>query len=331
MPKTIVTRLAALSAATALSLTLAGCGSGEDAAQDGGSAAGYPVTLENCGAEVTFHRAPEKAVLLKSATVPYLSELGVLDVVTARAGAYPRPYYDDATWAELEGIPTLSDDLDSSGHLQISKEVVLAEQPDVVFGEADNLTRDTLGAVDIALLEEPGLCPDPPADASFDDVSEQLRTYGRIFGVPDEAEAAAQRAEARVAEIVAGVAADEDRTAAVLYPTVGGGTTYAYGTRSMAHPQLVAAGLTNVFADVDERVFEVTLEELIGRNPDVLVLLHSDGDGAGVKDAITTMNGAQALAAVRDDQILVQLLNFSEPPSSLAVDGLERIVGHFAR
>lgn len=333
MTRTFRARTAVPAVGVVLALLLSACGSDEKAEQTPqGSGGNYPVTIENCGAKVTFDQAPQKGILLKSAAVPFLHEIGVLGTsVTARAGAYSREYYDDETWAELEDIPMLSDDIDSSGHLQISKEVVLAQQPDVVFGESDNLNRDTLGAAGIPLIEEPALCPDPPADPSFDAISEQLRTYGRIFDAEDEAEAAVGRLDAQLAAVLAKVDPDEKRTAAVLYPTVGGGTPYAYGAKSMAAPQLKAAGFTNVFADVDERVFEVTIEELVGRNPDVLILLYSDGKPADVKAAIADMNGADALKAVKDDQILVQLFNFTEPPSPLAIDGLERIVEEFQK
>ncbi|MGN0062694.1 MAG: ABC transporter substrate-binding protein [Nocardioides sp.] len=314
----------------ALALVLAACGTSGGTSSTGSSQAGYSVSVDNCGAEVAFDRSPERAVLLKPGAVPFLADLGILDeVVTARAGAYERAYYDDATWAALERIPVLSDQLDSSGHLQISKEVVLAQRPDLVLGASDNLTRDTLGAVGVPLLEEPALCPTPPEDPTFETVEEQLRTYGKVFAVPDAAEDAVRANRDQLAAILERVPSDEDRTAAVLYPTVDGGTPYAYGTRSMAHPQLEAAGFTNVFADVDERVFEVTVEELVDRDPDVLVLLHSDGDPQTVKNALTTLNGAGALTAVKEDQVLVQLFNFTEPPSPLAIDGLERIVDRF--
>ncbi len=115
----------------------------------------------------------------------------------------------------------------------------------------------------------------------------------------------------------------------MLYPTVGGGTTYAYGTGSMAHPQLEAAGFENVFGDVDERVFEVTLEELLGRDPDVLVLLHSEGEPGPVEDAITGLPGAEDLTAVRNGDVMTQLFNFTEPPSPLVFEGLARIVDRF--
>lgn len=314
-----------------LTATLTACGSEkDDTAPRSTSTGDYPVTVENCGAEVVFDAAPESVVMLKSAAVPYLHALGVMDRVTARAGQYPEEYYDDATLAELEAIPLLTDELDSSGHLQISKEVVIAEEPDLVLGQVDNLSRESLVAVDIPLLEEPALCDAAGSTRpTFDDVSTQLRTYGEVFGRAEQAEAAVTAVEERLAEVEKKVGEPSGRTAAVLYPTVGGGVTYAYGNRSMADPQLTAAGFENVFADVDERVFEVTLEELLGRDPDVLVLLHSDGDPAAVEQAVTDLPGADELTAVRNGDLMPQLFNFTEPPSPLSVDGLERIVERF--
>jgi iron complex transport system substrate-binding protein len=323
----------------AVTLLLAGgltaCGSsGDDSAAGETTSAdsdgAYPVTVQNCGADVTFDAEPERAVLLKSASVPYLHDLGVMDRITARAGAYPDEYYDEATRAELAKIPMLTDKVDSGGHLQISKEIVIGQEPDLVLGQVENLSRKTLGAVGIPLLEEPALCDDKGAtQPTFDDIYDQLETYGKVFDRPEQARTAIADLKTRLADIEAGVDTTSGRTAAVLYPTVGGGTTYAYGTRSMADPQLEAAGFENVFGDVDERVFEVTLEELLGRDPDVLVLLYSDGDPAAVAKAVTDLPGAEKLTAVRNGDVMTQLFNFTEPPTPLSVDGLERIVERF--
>jgi iron complex transport system substrate-binding protein len=319
---------------------LAACGAQaeDDAAPASTSAGDYPLTVENCGAEVTFEQAPERTVILSSTPVPFLHELGVMDRVVARAGAFPAEYYDEETLAEIDGVPLLTDELDTSGHLQISKEVVISQEPDLVLGEADNLNRETLDSVEVPLLVEPALCPEGLEDPGFDDVYAQLELYGRVFGREDQAAqaVAALRERTEQAQATAQAQAEqaagrtgEGRTAAVLYPTVGGGVTYAYGTRSMAHPQLEAAGFENVFGDVDERVFEVTLEELLGRDPDVLVLLHSDGDPADVEQAVTDLPGAAQLTAVRNGEVMTQLFNFTEPPTPLSVVGLERIVERF--
>lgn len=317
-----------LATAALVLATTTACGT--DAVGDEATAEGFPATIENCGAEVTFDAPPERVVMLKSAAVPYLHALGVMDQVVARAGDYPADYYDTETQAELDDIPLLTDEMDTSGHLQISKEIVIAEEPDLVLGEVDNLSRDTLDAVDIDLLEEPAMCPEGVDDPGFDDVYSQLETYGRIFDREDEAAKAMADLRERVTELEK-QKVGEGRTAAVLYPTVGGGVTYAYGTRSMAHPQLEAAGFEDVFADVDERVFEVSTEDLLERDPDVIILLHNAGDPATVEESITRLAGAEDLTAVKNGDVMAQLFNFTEPPSALSVDGLERIIDRFGR
>ncbi|MBU2667119.1 ABC transporter substrate-binding protein [Actinoplanes bogorensis] len=311
--------------ALVLLAVVAGCGASDEATSTE-AGAGYPYTVKNCGADVTFDKAPERVVMLKSAAVPYLHDLGVMDRVTARAGQYPKAYYDDATLAELDKIPLLTDKTDTSGHLQISKEVVISQQPDLVLGQVDNLSRDTLSAVDIPLLEEPALCEGSTAVPTFDDIYAQMESYGKVFGKSTEAATAVTALKERMSKIQK---PSSSRTAAVLYPTVGGGVTYAYGSASMAHPQLEAAGFTNVFASSTERVFEVTLEELLGRNPDVLILLYSDGDPAAVEKALTGLPGASQLKAVQGKNVMTQLFNFTEPPSPLSIDGLEKIVERF--
>lgn len=314
-------KLPVATAAAVLLLTTA-CGGGS--ARSTASSGNYPVTITNCGTAVKFDAEPERVVLLKSAAVPFLHDLGVLDRVTARAGAYPKAYYDASTQQELDKIPLLTDKTDASGHLQISKETVIAQKPDLVLGQVDNLSRETLSAVDIPLIEEPALCETTRTKPTFDDIYRQMENYGKVFDKPSEATAAVAALKKRVT-----TAPQSGRTAAVLYPTVGGGTTYAYGTLSMADPQLKAAGFTNVFGNVDERVFEVTREELLGRNPDVLILLYSDGDPAAVEKAVTGLPGANQLKAVKNGNVMTQLFNFTEPPSPLSVTGLEMITKRF--
>lgn len=323
-------RAAAAAGSLVLVATLAACGAGAATTDPESTSTGdYPLTVQNCGEDVTIAAAPERTVLLSSAPVPFLHSLGVMDRVVSRAGAYPDDYYDQDTRAELADVPLLTDELDASGHLQISKEVVITQEPDLVLGQVDNISRESLESVGIPQLVEPGLCAQGIDDPGFDDVHDQLRFYGEVYGRGPQAEAAVAELEARTAEATASSQVADGRSAAVLYPTVGGGVTYAYGSRSMADPQLEAAGFDNAFGDVDERVFEVTLEEILGRDPDVLVLLHSDGAPAEVEQALEDLPGADKLTAVVNGDVMTQLFNFTEPPTPLSVVGLERIVARF--
>lgn len=312
-------------------LLLAGCSTPATGAGGVDPQGHYPVTVTNCGEDVTFTEAPDRLLLLKSASVPALHGLGVLDRAVARAGAYPAEYYDQPTLAELAEIPQLTGNLDPSGHLHLSREVVIAQEPDLVLGQVENINRQSLTPMGIHTVEEPALCPGNLQELTFDDVYEQLRVYGEIFDRGGTAEQMIDDLQGRIESVRRTVAESEQppRTAAVLYPTVGGGTTYSYGVHSMAHPQLEAAGFHNVFGDVDSRVFEVTVEELLGRDPDVIILLHSEGDPAPVEQALTLLPGAENLSAVRDGDVMVQLMNFTEPATPLTVTGLERIVERF--
>lgn len=298
----------------------------------------YPLTVTNCGEKVVFDAAPERVMLLESAPVTILDGLGVLDRVVARAGAFPPGYYDADLAGRIDDIESLSDDIDASGHLTMSAEVVLASQPDLALGLPQGITREALLDGGARTLIQPVYCPTGVGDTSFDSLYEQIETYGRIFDRNAEAADLVDELRGRVTAVEDETRDAAPRTAAVLYPSVGGGPMYAYGRASMSQPQLEAAGFENVFADTADRVFEVSIEELIARDPDVLILLYQpdhdhtgglEADQQAVLDELAALPGADALQAYRDGDVLVQLFNFTEPPTPLSVDGLERIVERF--
>jgi len=313
---------------TALAVTLTACGGSADSDEDSSSEA-YPVTVTNCDEKVVIDEPPERVVLLESAPVTALDALGVLDRVVAKAGSFPAEYYDDDLAKRVEDIPMLADDIDASGHLAISQELVVSQRPDLVFGLPDGMTREGLADGGADLLIQNVYCPEAAPKASFDTLYEQIELYGQVFDRKDEAEKVIDSLKDRVEAVRQKSESGPTRTAAVLYPSVGGGPLYAYGNASMAHPQLEAAGLDNVFGDDDERVFEVNIEELVSRDPDVIILLYQ-GSPKGVTEELTGLPGAKKLTAVKNDDVLVQLFNFTEPPSPLVVDGLEKIADRFS-
>lgn len=319
-----------------LVIVLAACGGAEDV--DAGAtspqtprADGFPVTVTSCDQEVVFTQAPERIlVLARAELVAILSELGELDRIVGRAGAYPREYFDDATNAAIAAITSLGDDLDESGHLQISQEVILDLEPDLVLGLPDGVDQAALQAAGIPVIRQPANCPDGLDEVGFETIYAEVEKFGTILGVPDRADEVVAQLRTRVADVEAAAAeVGGGRVAAALYPTVGGGTTYAYGTKSFAHVLLETAGFTNAFEETDERVFEVATEELIARDPELLLLLHVDGEPGPVADAVRQLPGTTGITAVATEQILVVPINFGEYPSPLVIDGLERLVDAF--
>lgn len=287
------------------------------------------ISVSNCGETITFDQAPTRVTALRSAALPTLSRLGVLDRVTHRAGTYPTEYFDDATAAAVASIPSLTEKMDSTGHLQISREAVVATAPDLILGRTSTINPDTLASSPIPLIEEPAFCDSIKGSTSWDDVWDHVRLYGTIFH--QEA-----TAEAYIAELQQRLATIHDTTTprkpdgspyriAVLYPTIGGGVTYAYGTTSMAAPVVATAGAENVYRGMTDRVFEVTAEDIIARNPDVILALHTDGADTPVINAVNAIPGIDRTNAGRDQRIFPMLLNFAEPPTPLALDGVSRL------
>ncbi|WP_258933542.1 ABC transporter substrate-binding protein [Nesterenkonia pannonica] len=323
----------ALAVAGIAVLTMTSCGGADDAAADDAAGAhedtgqDYPRTIENCGQSVTFDAEPERIILLETAPVTILDGLGLMDRAVARAGAFPEEYYDEELYSRIQSIESLSEELDASGHLMISQEEVVAHDPDLALGQPDGVSREGLAPAGISMLIQELYCPEPTVDASYETLYAEIETYGRSSAQSRRPHELIAELDARV-EDVAERAEYEDRTAAVLYPTVGGGSSYAYGSRSMAQPQLEAAGFENVFSDTDERVFEVQIEELVDRDPDVLILLYQ-GDVDGVEETIVELPGAETMTAVQEEQIHTQLFNFTEPATPLSVDGLEIISERF--
>ncbi|WP_018298107.1 ABC transporter substrate-binding protein [Corynebacterium lubricantis] len=297
--------------APALALGLTGCTTSSEASD-------AAITVENCGNTFSLDAAPERVVLQDASSVETLSQLGVLDRVVAKAGFFPEVYFDDETNAQLADIPTLSDRLNTSGHLEISKEAVMAESPDLIIGYSNSVSADTVS--DVPVINEPGFCGEVH-DASIEDVNDQIDLYATLFDESSRAESLKEDVASRVAAL--DQTAGEGKTVAVVYPGIEGATMYAYGKDSMSNPVVTSVGLTNVFGDQQDRVFEISAEQLVAANPDVILLLHSGESGA--VDAVTTLPGADAITAVRENQILLLELAFAEPPTPLAVDGAEKL------
>lgn len=312
--------------ALCLILVASACSTAVPAATSSAPGAAFPATVVNCGHEVTFDTAPERVVVFRNEVIPVLSSLGVLDRVVGLVGRFHDEYFDAETSRELAGIPVLSGETSQVGGGEIALEEILAQDPDLVVGTSETVTRDALLAQGIAVLENEESCEGSQATSTLADIDTLFQLYADVFDRQAEAETALAEVDAQVRAAVGRIEPGEERTAAMLYPTLGGGPAYTYGSGSMNHTLLELAGLTNVFGDVPDRTYEVSVEDLLARDPDVLILLHSGAEPAEVEAAVTALPGAEGLTAVRDGALVPLLFGFTSPASPITAEGLDRIV-----
>ncbi|MCC2315318.1 putative F420-0 ABC transporter substrate-binding protein [Cellulomonas xiejunii] len=305
-PRTSTGRRSVLVAVASCTLLLASCTTnapapGPSATRSSGPASYAPVTLDNCGTEVTFDAPPQRVVAIKSSTTEMLLALGLADTLVGTAfadGPLPERWADDAA-----DVPVLSDKVPG-------QEALLEVEPDLVYaGWESNLSADgagersTLGALGIATYVSPSACKEPgyqPDPLTFDDVLHEIREVGDVFGVPDAA-----------AEVVA----EQQATLDAIEPADGqtavwwsSGTDTPYVGAGIGAPQMLleTAGLTNVFADVHDTWTSVGWEQVVSADPDVLVLVDSAWNSAQKKkDFLAAHPAASQLTAVREQRYVV--------------------------
>ncbi|WP_037364019.1 putative F420-0 ABC transporter substrate-binding protein [Nakamurella lactea] len=252
--------------------------------------AGFPVTIDNCGTQVTVDAPPQRILAIKSTSLELLLALGVGDRVVGQAFVdSPVP----AQWTAAAGkIPVISDQAPA-------QEPVLELEPDlIVAGWESNLAadtagkRDTLAAKGIASYVSPAACKEKqyqPAKLTYQLLFDEFAELGRLLGVSDKAAALIAQQQ----QLLTTVQKAKAGTTALWWSS---GTDTPYVGAGIGAPQMVmdAAGLTNIAADVKDTWTSLGWEPIIAANPDVIVLVDASWNPATKKIADLQNNPATA-------------------------------------
>jgi iron complex transport system substrate-binding protein len=311
-------------------LLASACGGDDDRTTSAGPSERFPMTIENCGRQTTIDAPPERVLVIGDDGLPLLP-VNALDSVVAIAGDPPLDLYDQERRQRVAKIPTIGSQL-PTGAPMVSLEAVIAQSPDLVIGigmaARSGVTPDALAGLGIPVIELPSFCVDQGAtidDPGFDDVYAQVELYGRVFSAEDEAKREVAELRERVEAIRDSARGLSGRTAAALLLTPRGPAVFAFGDGSMFDAQMDALGLTNVFGDVSERAFEVSIERLLATNPEVVVVGYSSGQPEQIKQAFLDIPGIGGVKAVRNDAIVLVPFAYVDPPTPLSVEGLKMI------
>jgi iron complex transport system substrate-binding protein len=275
MNTTPLLRTVPVAALTLLAATACGGTSVQnDAAAKGGSAEGYPVTVENCGREITVESAPERIVGLSPAQTELLVRLGVADRLVGQAQTAMHELPEDVA-ADASDVPELSTDSPPAREqlLDVRPDAVVAPTEYEFTAEQGFATIDQLTDAGVTTYVAAGGCPERRSTGEVTDLFTDLEALGSIFGV--QSAAAELVAETR-GDLEAVEKAVKDRprpTVAQLF--VEGKTLSAIGA-GVEFDMIERAGGDNVFKpeeDLFAQFFSavVSPEEVAARNPDAIV------------------------------------------------------------
>ena len=244
----------------------AALGKGDAAAVTG---AAYPVTIENCGRQLTFDKAPERVVSLWQPQNELLLALGVQEQIVAFAGMYAPLPADLA--AAAEGIPSIGESM-----AWPAKEVLLSQQPDLVISELlegfafdpaqGRATVAELDALGIQVYSASACTSADYPNKRIETVYTDLENLGKIFGVADRAQALIDEMKTRQAEIVAKVA-DLPTVRVAFYNGGEGPLNILSG--GVWGDTITQANGENVFPN---DIFQISVEEFAAAQPDVIII-----------------------------------------------------------
>ncbi len=263
-------------------------------------------TVNSCNREVTFDTPPKAAVSHDVNLTEMMLVLGLADKMVGYTGISGWKTLDEGMRAGVEALPELSAKYPS-------KEVLVGADADFFFAGwnygmkvGGELTPETLAPFGIPVYELTESCihiGDKPK-VSMDDMYTDILNLGRIFDV-----------EARAEELVAGYKSELEEFTSTLetgeplrvfvYDS-GEDTPFTAGRYAMPTALIEAAGGRNIMDDFEKSWATVTWEEVVERNPEVVVIVNYGSVTAEQKRAFMMNNPAFAeLDAVKNDRFVV--------------------------
>jgi iron complex transport system substrate-binding protein len=192
-------------------------------------------------------------------------------------------------------------------------------QPDLVL--AGGINPPEL----VASLEQLGLTvyllPNP---VTLEEMYTNLQTVGTLTGHEADAAALVESLKARVAAVDEKIATVIERPIVFYeFDATDPAKPYTYGPGTFGDLLIQRAGGTNIGAQLQGQWMQISLEQLVVANPDMILL----GDTAygETPEKVATRPGWEVLAAVKDGKVYPFDDDLVSRPGPRLVDGLEAL------
>lgn len=280
---------------TALLVAVAGCGGGD-------RPAGSIVVRDAGGREVRLGRPAERVISLIPSVTDVVLALGAGDRLVARTD------YD--THPSLRALPSVG------GGLTPSLEWLASREPDLVVAWPDATSRSV-----VTRLDGMGVAVYTASSETVADALAVIRDMGRLLGAAASADSVAWVIEDGFDAVRAAVAGRPEPS--VLY-LIGRDPIMAAGAGTFVSELIVVAGGRNVLEGIDILWPQVALEEVLRRDPDVLVVAQAPAE-RDLLERLRREPGWRTLEAVRSGRVYqVDPYLFNRPAPSM-VDAAWRL------
>ncbi|MBY5932179.1 ABC transporter substrate-binding protein [Tateyamaria omphalii] len=262
-------------------------------------------SVQSCDRTVTFDTPPERAISNDVNLTEMMLVLGLADRMVGYTGISGWKTLDEEMRAGVEELPELSAKYPS-------KEVLVGADADFFFAGwnygmkvGGEVTPETLEPFGIQVYELTESCIHimDKGKASIEDMYADLMNLGRIFDIEDRAAELVDGYRAELASFAEGLETGEPLRAFVY--DSGEDAPFTAGRYAMPTALIEAAGGRNVMDDFEKSWASVTWEEVVERNPEVIVIVNYGEVTAEQKRDFMMSNPAFAdLDAVKNDRFV---------------------------
>lgn len=264
--------------------------------------------VDGLGREITLDRPAQKVASLAPSNTEILFAIGAGAQVIARDSFSDFPEQALAV-ADIGG-----------GFGEIDTETLVSLEPDLVLAAEINPVEN------VQMLEDLGLkvfyLSNPK---ELDGLYENLRTVARLVGHEAETEGLIESLKLRVSTIEEKVSSLQERPL-VFYELDGTDPSapWTSGPGTFIDLLLTKAGGDNLGNTLDSEWVQISVEELITQNPDVILLGDYTWGGITPED-IAARPGWEVIAAVQNEQVYTFDDNLVSRPGPRMIDGLEAL------
>jgi ABC-type Fe3+-hydroxamate transport system substrate-binding protein len=203
------------------------------------------------------------------------------------------------------------------GDLQsIDFEKILLLKPELILAKDDCTRPETLEKLKSFGLNVASF----PGDRDFDDICANFLELAKILGKEEKAGQVLEKIKKEVRGLEEKAKATAKKT---VFLQVGIMPVVTAGSRSYLHFLLTAAGGENIFKDMEEPYFLVSREEVVKRDPMMIIFISEMEDSQGAKELWGAFPG---MAAVKNNRIFaIDADTFCQPTPGRFIESLKML------
>lgn len=262
-------------------------------------------SVQSCNRTVTFETPPERAISNDVNLTEMMLVLGLAERMVGYTGVSGWKTLDEDMRSGIEELPELSAKYPS-------KEVLVGADADFFFAGwnyglkvGGEVTPETLEPFGIKVYELTESCAHimPRNKASIEDMYADIQNLGKIFHVEDKAAELVEGYRADLAALSEGLRAG--KPVRVFVYDSGEDAPFTAGRYAMPTALIEAAGGANIMDDLEKSWATATWEEVVERNPEVVVIVNYGEVTAEQKRDFMISNPAfEDLDAVKNDRFV---------------------------